>query len=166
MPALPTAPLAPYRCSPLWIHLLHAPLQHSSAKWLFDPSQRLHQPFGPHSSSPDTPQKHKAYLIIGFTYLPQKYFSFQFTHAKWKSTLRKYMTCPHSYSNQIPENLALNPLLNPISNPSTHSDDGLLWSEYEFYCNSLWSMLLSKVMIWGSHWEVIGSGAGNVQVRD
>ena len=57
------------------------------------------------------------------------------------------MTCPHSYSNQIPENLALNPLLNPISNPSTHSDDGLLWSEYEFYCNSLWSMLLSKVMI-------------------
>lgn len=57
MPALPTAPLAPYRCSPLWIHLLHAPLQYSSAKWLFDPSQCLHQPFGPHSSSPDTPQK-------------------------------------------------------------------------------------------------------------
>lgn len=63
--------------------------------------------FGPHSSSPDTPRKHKPYLIIRFTHLSQKYFSFQFTHAKCKSYLVfKDMTCPHSYSNQIPESLA------------------------------------------------------------
>lgn len=123
--------------------------------------------FGPHNSSPDTPRKHEAYLIIGFTHLSQKYFSFQFSHAKCKGYLVfKDMTCPHSYSNQIPENRALNPLLNPISNPSTQSDDCLLWSEYEFCCNSLLSMLLSKVMIWGSHWGVIGSRAGNMQAWD
>lgn len=134
---------------PLWSLLMFSftgslPPRSAASKLLLSGSSLAHlnfstslRAFGLQISSSDAPRKQKAYLIIGFIHLPQKYISSYLTHTKVVWYLRRYRTCPHSYSNQIPENLALNPLLNPISNPSTHSDHYLLWSEYQFYCNSL-----------------------------